>query len=414
MKPMLCVAALLFALPLLAAVEEKVDVGIMEVWLKVTDKQGRAVSDLSSEEVELLIDGDRVDLSCFEKQFDAPTANEEVAMSRQEGRKFVFFFDMYNTLPGDMEFLKNSIRRFILDSFRPNDQGMVFTLTPTAHLGVVQQMTGNKASLLNVVRKMKGNISLATSLEKYEKELLYLLYPADTTRPDNPASDRGVGQRPTDTLHHAQSLARNLAAQEEGRSRFTLNAFISIAQHLSERSVGGNVGLIYVSGGFPIRPGEHYFDLVNRNMDERFTAGAPDLAMVDRPRFDFLQDLRKTIGHLNRMNVTIYSLDAKGLLLNARGAERNDVQAKHGMNLLARNYQLQDSLVNLAQETGGLAFINGQQYEKGLAEIARDMNEQYLLCASLKASESKGKYHDIKVKVSRPGVKVRHRKGYVD
>lgn len=411
MKPVLVIVLLAFLAPRgIAGIEEQVDVGIMEVWVKVTDKQGKAVTDLNKEEFQLYIDDRRVDLRCFDKSFAAETAES----SRQSGRKYVFFFDMFNTLPGDMDFLKNSIRRFILDSFGPNDQGMVFALLPTAHLGVVQQMTSNRNALVSVIRKMKGNISLATLLERNEKELLYLLYPADTTSDDNPASPRGVGQRPNDTLHTAQSLARNFAAQEESRSRFTLNAFTSIGKHLTDRSVSGNVAIIYVSGGFPIRPGEHYFDLVQRNMDERFTAGAPDLAMVDRPRFDFLQDLRKTIGQLNRMNVTIYSLDAKGLLMNARGADRNDIQAAHGMNLLSRDYQLQDSLVHLAQETGGLAFINGQQYDKGLAEIVRDMNEQYLICGTLRSSESKNKYHPIKVKVSRPGVHVRHRKGYVD
>ena len=393
-----------------AEVEEKVDVGIMEVWLKATDKHGKAVTDLTSDEIQLFIDGNQVDLRCFENRFKTVATDEHAT---EAGRKFVFFFDMYNTLPGDMEFLKNSIRRFITDSFGPNDQGMVFALLPNTHLGIVQQMTSNRSALVNVIRKIKGNLSLAASVERNEKELLYLLYPVDTTRDDNPASKRGVGPRPMDTLHTAQSLARNLAAQEESRSRFTLNAFTSIGNHLLQHTFGGNIGIIYVSGGFPTRPGEHYFDLVNRKIEERLTAEAGDLALLDRPRFDFVQDLRRTIGHLNRMNVTIYSLDAKGLLMNARGADRNDNQIKYGMDLLGRNYQLQDSLVNLAQETGGLAFINGQQYQKGLAEIARDMNEQYLICGALQPTE-KGKYHPIKVRVTRPDVHVRHRKGYLD
>jgi VWFA-related protein len=411
MKRIICCLLLLVATRTLAAeIEEKIDVGIMEVWVKVTDRKGNAVKDIRPEEVQLLIDDHQVDLRCFDKTFVSSNNDQ----TESPGRKYIFFFDMYNTLPGDMEFLKNHIRRFILESFGSKDQGMVFALLPNAHLGVVQRMTSNRNALVSVIRKMRGNNSLAITMQSNEKELLYLLYPADTTSDDNPASFRGVGQRPTDTLHTAQSMARNFAAQEESRSRFTLNSFISIGQYLSGHSIAGSVALIYVSGGFPIRPGEHYFDLVQRNIDERFTAGAPDLAMVDRPRFDFQQDVRRTIGNLNRMNVTIYSLDAKGLLLNARGADRNDIQAAHGMDLLSRNYQLQDSLVHLAQETGGLAFIGGQNYQNGLAEIVRDMSEQYLLCGSLPSSKDKGKYHRIKVKVSRPEVTVRHRKGYVD
>jgi len=135
---------------------------------------------------------------------------------------------------------------------------------------------------------------------------------------------------------------------------------------------------------------------------------------MEHPRYDMQDDIRTTIGGLNRMNVTIYSLDAKGLLLNATGAERDSVQLAGGMGLLQRNQQLQDSLVLVARETGGLAFTNSQNFTNGLAEITRDMNEQYLLCANLPGSQKRGKYHKIEVKVSAPNVSVRHRKGYID
>jgi VWFA-related protein len=135
---------------------------------------------------------------------------------------------------------------------------------------------------------------------------------------------------------------------------------------------------------------------------------------MERPRYDMQDEIRQTTGALNRMNVTIYSLDAKGLLLNAVGAERDTLQATNGMHLLARNQQLQDSLVLVARETGGIAFTNSQNFTSGLADITRDMNEQYLLCASLPAATKRGTYHKIEVKVSRPNVSVRHRKGYID
>ncbi len=395
----------------LAEIEEQVDVGIMEVWVKVTDSNGDPVSDLKSEEFQLYIDDKKVELRCFDRTFVEPTS----AATEAPRRKFVFFFDLYNTLPGDMEFLKNSITKFIQDSFHSNDQGMIFALLPSVHLGVVQKMTDNRQALISVIRKMKGNMSLGSTLENNERQLLDLLYPFDTTSDgNNPLAGRGVGTRPNEYLRTAQAMARNLAAQEENRSRITLNSFISVGQYLSEYSLDGSVALIYVSGGFPMQPGEHYFALVERTIEERFTVDSTYLMMMERPRVNFQHDVKRTIGKLNRMNVTIYSLDAKGLLMNARGAERDSVQAMRGMNVLSRNHQLQDSLVVIANETGGVAFVNGQNYRKGLEEIVRDMNEQYLLCGTLQPSSKRGEYHEIDVKVTRPGVKVRHRKGYVD
>jgi VWFA-related protein len=394
-----------------AEIEEKVQVGIMEVWVKVTDKQGHPISDLQPTDFQIYVDGQNMDLRCFNKTFYDATASIDEA---PPGRKFVFFFDLLNTLPGDMDFLKNGITRFLLNSFQDNDEGMVFALLPSYHLGVVQKMTSNKQALIATVRRMRGNMSLGTTLESNEKQLMNMLYQFDTTADSNPQAERGVGQRPMDTLHTAQSLVRNFAAQEENRSRFTLDAFTTIAEYLGGFPMEGPVALLYVSGGFPTNPGEQYYEMLNRVLEERFATNEGSFSVMEHPRYDMQDEIRTTVGGLNRMNVTIYSLDAKGLLLNAVGAERDSLQATRGMHMLARNQQLQDSLVLVARETGGIAFTNSQNFTNGLADIARDMNEQYLLCASLPSSTKRGAYHKIEVKVSRPNVNVRHRKGYID
>ncbi len=411
MKGYAMILILFLLAPVLSAqVEEEVDVGVLEIWVKVTDKQGKAVSDLQSGDFQLFIDRKPAELKCFDKSFQEAA----VATDPAQSRKYIFFFDLLNTQPGDMEFLKDSVTRFVIDSFHESDQGMVFALTPTGRLGVVQQMTANKNSLVRVIRKMKGNVSLRPSAEVNEKQLLAMLYPANTTvHNENPSAKRGVGKRDMENIHEAQNMARNFAAQEENRSRFTLNTFTSIAKHLSDSSVHGHVALIYISGGFPMSPGEHYFDMVQQYLENQFPSAPGDFAMVDRPRYNFQNDVKKTVGALNRMNVTIYSLDAKGLLMNARGAEMNSLQAASGMRTLGANQQLQDSLILVAHETGGLSFTNRQDFRKGLTDIVRDMNEQYLLCANIPATGKSG-YHEIEVKVARPNTRIRHRKGYAD
>jgi VWFA-related protein len=122
----------------------------------------------------------------------------------------------------------------------------------------------------------------------------------------------------------------------------------------------------------------------------------------------------KTIGALNRLNVTIYALDARGLAGRDRGAERAGQQLVAGFDTLAYTRELQDSLSMVANETGGIAFTGTQNYSKGLFEIASDMSQQYWLCADMPAARKRGTYHKIEVKVARSDLNVRHRKGYID
>jgi VWFA-related protein len=117
---------------------------------------------------------------------------------------------------------------------------------------------------------------------------------------------------------------------------------------------------------------------------------------------------------LNRLNVTIYSVDANGLLETNRGAERDARMVRLGVDSISYTQELQDSLAMISRETGGIAFLNSQNFGRGLAEIADDMNQQYWLCSSLPSARKRGTYHKIEVKVARNDLKVRHRRGYVD
>lgn len=72
----------LFAGPLFAQVEEQIDVGVLEIWVKVTDKQGKAVSDLKSEDFKLFIDGQPGELKCFDKSFQESDSGSGAVLIR--------------------------------------------------------------------------------------------------------------------------------------------------------------------------------------------------------------------------------------------------------------------------------------------------------------------------------------------
>ena len=67
---------------------------------------------------------------------------------------------------------------------------------------------------------------------------------------------------------------------------------------------------------------------------------------------------------------------------------------------------------SLADETDGRAIVNRNDLAQGLQQIVRDSSAYYLLGYNSTQAPSDGKFHEIKVRVKRPGVQVRARKGY--
>jgi VWFA-related protein len=293
---------------------------------------------------------------------------------------------------------------------------MIFALLPSLHLGVVQQMTSNKEALISIVNKMRGNPTLEAKLRNNEKEILNILYQFQSagSAAAGEVTERGASSRSPETIQQARALAITFASQEESLSKLTLNSFLSIADHLSGNHFEGRVVMIWVSGGFSMRPGEVYFDILDKAVQERSITGTEDLAYQHRPDTDIYNEVTQTIGFLNRLNVTIYSVDATGLIGYDKTADRDARQAYLGADTLSYSKELQDSLVKVAYETGGTAIINTQNFKPGLDAITQDMNQQYWLCSSVPPSTKKGAYHKIQVKVSKPDLNVRYRQGYVE
>ena len=71
-----------------------------------------------------------------------------------------------------------------------------------------------------------------------------------------------------------------------------------------------------------------------------------------------------------------------------------------------------DTLRTLAINTDGRAIVNRNDLTMGMKQIVRDNSAYYLLGYNSTFTATDGKFHEIKVKVNRPGMQVRARKGY--
>ena len=135
-----------------------------------------------------------------------------------------------------------------------------------------------------------------------------------------------------------------------------------------------------------------------------------------------IMDIRETIAMTARSNVSIYAIDPRGLATQgdesiavSSFADQNDATGGAGIGLSSLNNELrlsQDSLRQLAEDSGGIAAVNRNDPTAVFDRIVRDNSSYYVLAYYPPTNKADGKFHKIEVKVNRPGLVVRSRRGY--
>jgi VWFA-related protein len=120
-----------------------------------------------------------------------------------------------------------------------------------------------------------------------------------------------------------------------------------------------------------------------------------------------LADLTRTA---NRANVTIYSIDPRGLV--GMGDIDEQVDPSQWNDYIRKS---QDSLRVLADETGGIAVVNQNDFDKALKKIDADSSDYYVLGYYSKNPDPTKRRRIVDVRVTRSGQKysVVARKEYV-
>jgi len=122
------------------------------------------------------------------------------------------------------------------------------------------------------------------------------------------------------------------------------------------------------------------------------------------------QYFRDIMGDANRANATFYTLDPRGLpVFDSPIGPAPPPNIVVDAAILRRRT---DNLRVLAENTDGMTVQGSNDLDSGLKRIANDLSSYYLLGYLSSNAKLDGKYHNIKVRVKRPGVDVRARKGY--
>jgi hypothetical protein len=129
---------------------------------------------------------------------------------------------------------------------------------------------------------------------------------------------------------------------------------------------------------------------------------------------DDRQDFQDLWALANRHNVSFYPVDPRGLTAFDTEVQVDPPRGvKNGLDWDHKSLEdHQGAMRDLANNTDGLAIMNSLQFDRNLQHIIDDLASYYLLGYYSTNPGLDGKYREITVRVKRPEVSVRARRGY--
>lgn len=410
-------------------------------------RDGKPIRDLKQEDFEILEDGRPQTIETFEhvevrgftpqeERREPQTVAEARAMAEDpRSRLFVLFLDTYHTQIAGSHAMRPALIDLLNRVVGPDDLFAVMTPDMSAaDLALARRTTTVEAELSK--HWYWGRRDRLADFDEQEQLYTHCF-------PDSSELGMGVGidrscrdpRDPRGETRAAQpadfyrGVAKEMIARR--RERRVLDAFKDLTIHLGgireERKA-----VIAISDGWALfRPNPHLARLgvcdpppgtrpVGVGPDGRLTTD------VDRARGrlgtrETCEEDRQTLAHLdnwqafydvfdyaNRFNVSFYPIDSRGLPVF-------DTQIWEGVPpqvdaALLRNRI--ESLRTLAEATDGLAVVNSNDFAPGIRRIVDDLTSYYLIGYYSTNAKLDGKMRSIRVRVKRPGVDVRARRGY--
>ena len=369
----------------------KTGINFVRVDVIASTSKGEPVVDLKKEDFVVTEDGKPQTVESFKliklDQITDTTPPREIKSSfdeeseaqREDVRLFAIFLDDYHTRRGGAMYVRGQLANFIRTQLRPSDMvALMYPLTPVSDV----VMSRNFEVIAHAIEQFDGRKYDYTPRNTFEEE--YVRYPTETV--------------------------------ERIRNQVSLSALRSLVTHLGSLREGRKAVILVSEGYTNYLPPQ--LRTPSAAMPGFGTSGAAIGAeaagnqVEDRTRFfdsaEMIGDLREVYDTANKNNTAFYALDPRGL-----AAFEHDINEGVGMQTDAAMLKMtQDTLRILADQTDGRAIVDQNDLGKGLRQAVRDTSVYYLLGYNSTQAPQDGKFHEIKVKIKRPGVEARHRKGY--
>ncbi|HLW98980.1 MAG TPA: VWA domain-containing protein [Candidatus Acidoferrales bacterium] len=122
---------------------------------------------------------------------------------------------------------------------------------------------------------------------------------------------------------------------------------------------------------------------------------------------------------LSRAQIAAYPIDGRGLLTWAAIPSFEGPPEQIGAILSSQDAAAMapgptgiDTMKKMAEETGGIAFVNSNDLTGAIRKAIEDSAVTYTLGFYVDEASFDGKFHEIRVQVKQPGLNVRYPKGY--
>ena len=392
---------------------------LVEFTVVATDDKGNPVTDLKRDDITVLQGGKPREVAFFrfEGAAFAPGAaepkREQIAPGLFTNRTEYFpgparnvtaiVIDSLNTLPEDQRAVKAQVMRY-LRALAPNTRVAVYAMGQ--RLQVVHDFTDDLGALRARLAELKAeyNIQPAAAdelvrLMEQEAEHLDDLIEryddpdADTDAQADTERQRDIAERNSQMAKGEEYFAEQLQMRRMNETTASLEA---LGNHIA--GIPGRKNLIWITGGIPI-----------------LTQGARD-----RWVNSYSQQVRGLAQRLATQGVAIYPVQASGLKVGflgtttvAEGSSRGQSEDMHLRPMTRENdLRVWSTMDVLADLSGGRAFRNTNDLAAGVGAAANDARGSYSVGFYV-PDNTDNRWHEFEVRVSRPGVRVLHRKGYM-
>ncbi len=392
-KSLFCLAAiLLLASPAIPQNSSRFTIktatDLVLVNVTVRDRNGNFVRDLKPEDFTVLEDGRPQEILSMDMEntgvIDAsapqaanllgtlnptaagPSQPEPQPLSSEEFRDrrlIVLFFDLSSMQPDEIFRAVQSAEDYVDKQMTPADLVALVTLSNT--LKVEQDFTADRAELKAALDAF--NPESANGFEQ-------------AAAADDASSD-AQAQTDDSTAFTADDTEYNVFNTDR-----RLDALQSIADTLS--GIEQKKSLLYFSSG------------------------------LSRTGVENQAQLRAATNAAVRANLSIYTIDARGLQAIVPGgaasqaSSRGAFSGKGARQAFDSNAASQETLVALANDTGGKAFLDDNDFRPAFVKMQEDTALYYVLGYTSANTVKDGRYRKISVTVKRKDVKIESRRGY--
>jgi len=364
----------------------------VEVDVRVT-KDGRFVGDLRPADFEILEDGVPQKIQSV-LLIRAPAASAEAnataapappGASMAPPQVWIFVFDTPHLTAAGVRRTREAVEEFIAERFHQGDLGGVV---------VDGRMVNNRLTTdREELRRAAAEVKLPGDLRSRQLDLrewprLQDEFEAyEIARNDRDTIARAVARACSDDPDQCRmaspepqvrSKAQQLVAEYRKATLQTLTVVDTLSKGLAR--VPGSKTVVFLSEGFVLQ--------------------------------DQAAQLRQAVGQAARAGAHFYAIDARGL--------NRVVTAPFDQKLVDNpmggppSFDAQaDGPNSLAVDTGGFVIRNENNFGRALADIQADAANYYVISYVPTNAAFDGKYRAIDVKVTRPGVSVRARRGYL-